>query len=191
MRRPWPRRLSSAGNTRGLIEAPGRLRRHGAGQSGLPRGIPAASLKLSALPLDTAPIIGSSAGNTRGLIEATACARVRLPSRLSSAGNTRGLIEALGRWQEASVVPASSAGNTRGLIEASSSERWFAGRSLRLPRGIPAASLSFPGRPHSSELCTSGWALVTFINLPTEIRRARRRSTMPNASRAAGLSSLG
>ena len=85
---------SSAGNTRGLIEAhrgrqpPARLTR-------LPRGIPAASLKrlLDGYAALRAQL--SSAGNTRGLIEAPGCKRSPSEKGRSSAGNTRGLIEAL------------------------------------------------------------------------------------------------
>ena len=63
---------SSAGNTRGLIEATlydladGRACRRG-----LPRGIPAASLKLVEWVSAGEPLRASSAGNTRGLIEAS------------------------------------------------------------------------------------------------------------------------
>ena len=60
---------SSAGNTRGLIEAADvELRRHPAER--LPRGIPAASLKRVDCRLIIADEPSSSAGNTRGLIEA-------------------------------------------------------------------------------------------------------------------------
>ena len=62
-------RGSSAGNTRGLIEAtlaplPSQI------GTGLPRGIPAASLKQLGEQLDGTDPGRSSAGNTRGLIEA-------------------------------------------------------------------------------------------------------------------------
>ena len=61
--------MSSAGNTRGLIEAPARpsgpCRR-----TGLPRGIPAASLKPTLQAPEEEGRRESSAGNTRGLIEA-------------------------------------------------------------------------------------------------------------------------
>ena len=61
---------------------------------GLPRGIPAASLKRGLLLWWVATDGASSAGNTRGLIEAQTSAE-NLPVRCqSSAGNTRGLIEA-------------------------------------------------------------------------------------------------
>ena len=89
------RRKSSAGNTRGLIEA-------------------------SCGGCD--PLRGevSSAGNTRGLIEASYGARKANPgSPSSSAGNTRGLIEAVIWLGPRSRMMGSSAGNTRGLIEAS------------------------------------------------------------------------
>ena len=114
-------RWSSAGNTRGLIEAeePWLFARP---RQRLPRGIPAASLK--------------GHGGRRAK---------RTCRSSSSAGNTRGLIEAAtgpladGRCSS----PSSSAGNTRGLIEAccagSASANWLIWISL--PRGIPAASL--------------------------------------------------
>ena len=63
---------SSAGNTRGLIEA----RSHSCSPpstSGLPRGIPAASLKQSYTVQTQYDEAVSSAGNTRGLIEAEEC----------------------------------------------------------------------------------------------------------------------
>ena len=63
--------MSSAGNTRGLIEASG-----GTG--------------------DTATGGSSSAGNTRGLIEATGSSAAWIRCVMSSAGNTRGLMEASG-----------------------------------------------------------------------------------------------
>ena len=83
----------------------------------------------------------SSAGNTRGLIEATLPAGVQPVGAESSAGNTRGLIEAVILLSCAEPVTVRlPRGNTRGLIEARGMEQ---NRSLfvRLPRGIPAASL--------------------------------------------------
>ena len=108
---------SSAGNTRGLIEAntrrraarrvpclprgipaaslkPRRLRRVAGGRLRLPRGIPAASLKHDDAMLLAPERPGSSAGNTRGLIEAVLDAAGIAGRGGSSAGNTRGLIEA-------------------------------------------------------------------------------------------------
>ena len=108
---------SSAGNTRGLIEAPR------AGRGGT-------SSRLS------------SAGNTRGLIEATSCSMPHWSAddTASSAGNTRGLIEACSASTWRATSEKSSAGNTRGLNEAHGiSLRSTIGASL--PRGIPAASL--------------------------------------------------
>ena len=61
--------MSSAGNTRGLIEAPSFTIVRTVLQS-LPRGIPAASLKHLGLEPGEPRGIMSSAGNTRGLIEA-------------------------------------------------------------------------------------------------------------------------
>ena len=107
---------SSAGNTRGLIEA-----RTGRG-------------------VDRSRPYQSSAGNTRGLIEALRPKRASAAPSKSSAGNTRGLIEAPGCPAVAHPHLASSAGNTRGLIEACAA-RTGAGWRRGLPRGIPAASL--------------------------------------------------
>ena len=92
-------RMSSAGNTRGLIEAARTCERPD-------------------------PARRSSAGNTRGLIEAGPARRDIRGLRASSAGNTRGLIEALTPIAEAGAhPPESSAGNTRGLIEAAAIEQ--------------------------------------------------------------------
>ena len=60
---------SSAGNTRGLIEA-GRPSIDGSSPARLPRGIPAASLKPGRAAPPCSSAATSSAGNTRGLIEA-------------------------------------------------------------------------------------------------------------------------
>ena len=136
-------RASSAGNTRGLIEACGKSLWPGIFDGSLPRGIPAASLKLpsflssqeclvrlprgipaaSLKPVfpglrSTHPRV-SSAGNTRGLIEARRRTETVEESHESSAGNTRGLIEASAiQIDYRAGVRRSSAGNTRGLIEA-------------------------------------------------------------------------
>ena len=93
----------------------------------LPRGIPAASLKLTPGRRYLAPCQASSAGNTRGLIEASACGRIPYPRLTSSAGNTRGLIEAI----QAPETPKKSTRQDPGSVTVISS----------LPRGIPAASL--------------------------------------------------
>ena len=84
---------------------------------GLPRGIPAASLKPHYL----------CAGDER--------------TGVSSAGNTRGLIEAGTATLTPISTSVSSAGNTRGLIEARDTDSRRPGCSWGLPRGIPAASL--------------------------------------------------
>ena len=106
---------SSAGNTRGLIEAR--------------RGWPAGRR-----------VRESSAGNTRGLIEAFSDLDIERQERACSAGNTRGLIEAIKPalvserfWSLPRGIPAAS------LKLAGVDERLPLGR--RLPRGIPAASL--------------------------------------------------
>ena len=92
-RRGRCRRRSSAGNTRGLIEASPLPVRPPRG-AGLPRGIPAASLKPREAVAAALEPIRSSAGNTRGLIEATRRRPAGGSGGSSSAGNTRGLIEA-------------------------------------------------------------------------------------------------
>ena len=91
-------RESSAGHTRGLIEA-----------------------SLSPSPL--LPRNASSAGHTRGLIEAASDRAFSKPRQESSAGHTRGLIEALSMASTLIVPVKSSAGHTRGLIEASGGSR--------------------------------------------------------------------
>ena len=62
--------MSSAGNTRGLIEARFIFPVATLVVASLPRGIPAASLKLNTLATTRPNLVKSSAGNTRGLIEA-------------------------------------------------------------------------------------------------------------------------
>ena len=61
---------SSAGNTRGLIEAKRHSYTELRDEACLPRGIPAASLKRGAGDRLAVGRFVSSAGNTRGLIEA-------------------------------------------------------------------------------------------------------------------------
>ena len=106
---------SSAGNTRGLIEAPGRPS-SARPPIRLPRGIPAASLKLDkrtkGKPLTSSLPRGIPAASLK-LVGDLAAGRV--PVRLP-----RG-------------IPAASL-KLEGLLER-------VGDSLRLPRGIPAASL--------------------------------------------------
>ena len=84
----------------------------------LPRGIPAASLKLERRQRPDNRAVESSAGNTRGLIEAMMETHLSIHRVASSAGNTRGLIEAAATPWPPTFVLMSSAGNTRGLIEA-------------------------------------------------------------------------
>ena len=121
---------SSAGNTRGLIEAFA-AEANMWSRASLPRGIPAASLKLLHDRPHQRPLGVSSAGNTRGLIEARRAGTQAMRGRGSSAGNTRGLIEAQ-RLRVEPVAPgsASSAGNTRGLIEAAPQGRSAATRRV-------------------------------------------------------------
>ncbi len=145
---------SSAGNTRGLIEATSaavamacssslprgipaaslKLGHHvelSLAKERLPRGIPAASLKLGRRPDQCADLLRLP----RGIPAASLKRLVGIPAAchpdLSSAGNTRGLIEACGMLvNHRNLGLKSSAGNTRGLIEARESYRrpsspWF------------------------------------------------------------------
>ena len=171
---------SSAGNTRGLIEARRGRRRRSAARS-LPRGIPAASLKhlhglryhirrrvssagntRGLIEADGRELVAvadlpSSAGNTRGLIEARSTGSAPRTSGRSSAGNTRGLIEACGPGGETGRrIRASSAGNTRGLIEAWGPLFRSAWQGGCLPRGIPAASL----KPDGDQVVLAGCGRV-------------------------------
>ena len=139
----FPRRpphQSSAGNTRGLIEAP-RTWSAGIRCRRLPRGIPAASLKLDEL----VKWIGEERGLPRG-IPAASLKRgspmiksdkwIRLPRGIPAASlkhppSTPGTA---GRW-------SSSAGNTRGLIEAQHA------RERRRAAALSSAGNKYP-RPH-------------------------------------------
>ena len=165
--------VSSAGNTRGLIEATRRRLTHGRSRARLPRGIPAASLKPEGIPdavaeteglprgIPAASLKQRDSGVKRFLhhclprgIPAASLKRGVLPrgpgsAGRSSAGNTRGLIEAPAPLPLPSRPAASSAGNTRGLIEASASPAWRRGRrrsSAGNTRGlIEAAGTSHEG----------------------------------------------
>ena len=79
--------MSSAGITRGLIEA-GRTAHPLPANPGLPRGLPAASLKLVTGALAWRAESRSSAGITRGLIEADGAQGV---GSLAAVGLPRGL----------------------------------------------------------------------------------------------------
>ena len=144
-----PQTMSSAGNTRGLIEAAWGSQAHRPATS-LPRGIPAASLKR------LAPGRGKHALQVfrlpRGIPAASlklcvVCTTADGPGR-SSAGNTRGLIEAY----RTSRVGRVGQRLPRGIPAASlKPEQWhrFGFDPRGLPRGIPAASLKLQGRlPH-------------------------------------------
>ena len=132
--------LSSAGNTRGLIEASW-MAASSSCTLCLPRGIPAASLKLGLRPhLDDA-VVRLPRGIPAASLKPAGnplTGGIRLSS---SAGNTRGLIEA--------CYPESHATGRvclpRGIPAASLKRGWYTGRKQdlgeRLPRGIPAASL--------------------------------------------------
>ena len=137
-----PRARSSAGNTRGLIEAKYQLTMPAPDGGRLPRGIPAASLKQRATseyirsvcclprgipaaslkPRATRRTLRSRPGLPRGIPAASLKREdVKGGHNLglkSSAGNTRGLIEARSSSFRTVRGPTSSAGNTRGLIEA-------------------------------------------------------------------------
>ena len=131
--------LSSAGNTRGLIEARPRSRLSMT-RTCLPRGIPAASLKQRRFRRrGSSP--SSSAGNTRGLIEATTSSRAFVSSPCLPRGIPAASLKPEEPLDATRPRDGSSAGNTRGLIEAVT--RWGLQRcgSWSLPRGIPAASL--------------------------------------------------
>ena len=110
---------SSAGNTRGLIEA--RVP-HGltlCNYPRLPRGIPAASLK-QIDTLETFQILAlSSAGNTRGLIEAAYSRFSREIATCLPRGIPAASLKPTVGIPGHSHSIKSSAGNTRGLIEAS------------------------------------------------------------------------
>ena len=148
-------RESSAGNTRGLIEAREPEEPPPSTRS-LPRGIPAASLKLDR---------GEDA---------------MLAQRESSAGNTRGLIEAPSVPDRPSSAPLSSAGNTRGLIEAASGWALAPSPPPRLPRGIPAASLKPNGRSARSTRPMPSSGYFGRTGTPIELTRfAGARHTRP------------
>ena len=157
-------RTSSAGNTRGLIEAASSACAPAAGQR-LPRGIPAASLKhlfagRSSAGLRRLPRGIPAASLKQEHLHGLGVLRQRLPRGIpaaslkpggpslrklseepSSAGNTRGLIEAEMDVRTTSTAACmSSAGNTRGLIEAGSRHAMY-GSPPRVFRG------EYP-RPH-------------------------------------------
>ena len=119
----------------------------GAARACLPRGIPAASLKRFSryASLPKRPDLSSSAGNTRGLIEACVDERRREPASLnpSSAGNTRGLIEArtCGRVPVFARVRLPRGIPAASLKHCDGNDVGPASAQWRLPRGIPAASL--------------------------------------------------
>ena len=130
---------SSAGNTRGLIEATPRTPRS-RWRPRLPRGIPAASLKRVARQPDH----GGSRRLPRGIPAASLKPLGARRRRPPVPGLPRGIPAAsLKRWRwrrRTQRRGPSSAGNTRGLIEAcESGDR--RGQAWGLPRGIPAASL--------------------------------------------------
>ena len=149
-------RESSAGQTRGLIEALKTLAVAAAVPS-LPRVRPAASLKLRWSKHCTKRPLSSSAGQTRGLIEAKACERrvaallgglprVRPAASLKRV-RWRWLYHALGR-RLPRVRPAASLKHRH--------DRRTRADLRRLPRVRPAASLKHTGarttwrRPRSS-----------------------------------------
>ncbi len=172
--------MSSAGNTRGLIEACSSAM-FIASSTRLPRGIPAASLK-QAVACRLRVYAQSSAGNTRGLIEAGRRQSLTGSAGSSSAGNTRGLIEATRPASSRAVVESSSAGNTRGLIEAVLASSRSVCPASCLPRGIPAASLKRSvQRQISSPLPSSSAGNTRGL---IEARSARRVDGAPRGSSA-------
>ena len=149
-RRLLPRRLgSSAGNTRGLIEAPRKYVSDNVGGVRLPRGIPAASLKLRKLRRSRKAFFslprGIPAASLKHVEPGASCATAhRLPRGIPAASLKqqphgadaqavrrrlpRGIPAAsLKRLLHSAELPLwngpSSAGNTRGLIEARSRVR--------------------------------------------------------------------
>ena len=167
--------VSSAGNTRGLIEASLQTV-CSPSFSSLPRGIPAASLKPSVNQAVAVRVKTSSAGNTRGLIEAQyerpspAGHPSSLPRGIPAASLKqhhrharrrdgdrlpRGIPAASlkhGRtWPSAPALCGSSAGNTRGLIEAappSCRARRHRGSSAGNTRGLIEATSTAPRPPY-------------------------------------------
>ena len=146
---------SSAGQTRGLIEACAGARSRTPAPS-LPRVRPAASLKRLGSGRDNGAsrYRWSSAGQTRGLIEAQAALHAPRIRPGSSAGQTRGLIEAVMLAIPYPVLDESSAGQTRGLIEAPAVVAESRQRRGRLPRVRPAASLKRTHRDRCSTCCS-------------------------------------
>ena len=131
---------SSPENTRGLIEAARPLGCRPPQSAGLPRGIPAASLKQLVVAEAHRPGGRLPRGIPAASLKHPRAHGLALRVAASSAGNTRGLIEACATAPTPRGTTWSSAGNTRGLIEA----RWSpttTSLSCGLPRGIPAASL--------------------------------------------------
>ena len=133
-------RRSSAGNTRGLIEAVEPDEYRGRAECSLPRGIPAASLKLLTGPILVAPSQSLPRGIPAASLKQNLKFHLLVVSTRSSAGNTRGLIEA----PLTSTGTASPTCLPRGIPAASlkpRSRRMDHQRDGGLPRGIPAASL--------------------------------------------------
>ena len=150
-RESLPEYRSSAGNTRGLIEATASSASLWAKCWCLPRGIPAASLKQGVDPRrgETRP------GLPRGIPAASLkperwwCIRTR-DSRLPR-GIPAASLKPQSSARESLPEYRSSAGNTRGLIEATASSASLWAKCWCLPRGIPAASLKQGVDPRRGE----------------------------------------
>ena len=162
-------RASSAGNTRGLIEAAA-AETASLGSIGLPRGIPAASLK-------------------RGRLRSGSRRLRRLPRGIPAAS----LKLRVGHY-ETRPSTASSAGNTRGLIEAGRAVASLrSGRLRSLPRGIPAASLKPRHAPHELPHREGLPRGIPAASLKQDARssRLRRPCRLPRGIPAASLKRLG
>ena len=111
-------------------------------QMGLPRGIPAASLKHRTsfvyLPFRRSRLPRGipAASLKRGIAEYQDQVSRGLPRGIPAASLKRDYPEMVSLYTQ-----ASSAGNTRGLIEANEVDAWETLTAVGLPRGIPAASL--------------------------------------------------
>ena len=140
------RRPSSAGNTRGLIEAASAT---GASVSAsrLPRGIPAASLKHSVTVRPIHSQRESSAGIPAASLKQPARRTGRRIPDASSAGNTRGLIEAPRATGGRTAMTSLPRGIPAASLKRSPDPEPHRRAGARLPRGIPAASLKLRAEP--------------------------------------------
>ena len=148
---------SSAGNTRGLIEAVRFSHGLSRATASLPRGIPAASLKHGYPPPAAA---GCASGCLpRGIPAASLKPPHPRSTHREDLRLPRGIpaasLKQFSKLDNLLNEVPSSAGNTRGLIEAESSPGERRRVATRLPRGIPAASLK-PVRGRDLPILGSG-----------------------------------